>query len=139
MVRESRLRVGRVLGVSVAAALLLPWSAEASAVKLSGRIRSAGPAALAGHVEVTSGTGHVRTESYWTDSEGRFSIEAPAQPRLVVVARAEGHISAEREVAPATGEAEIRLEFTLRASGSVSGRVTDDSGRPVAGALVRLH
>lgn len=136
---KSRLWFGRVLGVSLAVALLLPWNAEASAVKLSGRIRAADGAALAGHVEVTSGTGHVRAQSYWTDSEGRFSIEAPAQPRLVVVAKADGHISAEREVAPASGEAEIRLDFTLLAAGSVSGRVTDESGRPVTGAQVRLH
>lgn len=118
---------------------MLPWSAEASAVKLSGRIRAADGAALAGHVEVISGTGHILSQSYLTDSQGGFSIEAPAQPRLVVVARAEGYISAEREVAPAAGEAEVRLDFTLLASGSASGRVTDDTGRPVAGALVRLH
>jgi len=113
-------------------------AAEASTVKLTGRIRALDGAALAGDVQVISAARYVQARSYLTDQEGRFAIEAPAEPRLLVVAKADGYISAERVVTMTEAGPEIQLDFRLYPAGTVSGRVSDDSGRPIAGAWVRV-
>jgi hypothetical protein len=124
---------------SLVAALLIVCGVEGGVLKLSGRVEAVDGVPLPGYVEVMTGPGgHVRGGGHWTDSEGRFSIEVPAADRLVVVARAEGYVSEEHEVVAGDRE-EIRLGFALFPAGQVVGRVLDDVGRAVAGALVRVR
>jgi hypothetical protein len=69
------------------------------------------------------------------DRSGAFSIEVPIGA-AVVVARADGYASVQREVAVRAGHTNPALNFSLPRAGSVSGRVVDPSGAPVAGARV---
>lgn len=121
---------------AVALAVALP--AGQAAVKVSGQVRDAEGRPLAGYVEVVAGPGRVEARSHPTDAQGRFAIEAPNAARLIVVARAEGHVSAERELAPAA-DSSLSLDFALVPAGWVTGRVTDTQGFPVAGANVRVE
>jgi hypothetical protein len=67
----------------------------------------------AGIVELIAGPGRVQAQSHPTDSLGRFSLEAPSAPRLIVVARADGHVSAEREIVVSSTDAVFTVDFTL--------------------------
>jgi len=133
-----RLRVSGIVSFSLGLGPLWVCRVQASTVKLTGRIRALDGAALAGDVQVISAARYVQARSYLTDQEGRFAIEAPAEPRLLVVAKADGYISAERVVTMTEAGPEIQLDFRLYPAGTVSGRVSDDSGRPIAGAWVRV-
>lgn len=128
----------RVVGfLSLAAAFFRAPNAEGKTLKLTGRVLSADGRPVAADLQVVTGPPHVRARSFWTDSQGRFSIEVEAEPKLLVVAKAAGFISAEQEIAPAGQE--MSLDFLLYPAGQVSGRVVDENGRPVPGALIRVH
>jgi protocatechuate 3,4-dioxygenase beta subunit len=114
-------------------------SAAQAAVKVSGQVRDSEGRPLAGLVELIAGPGRVQAQTRPTDSLGRFSLEAPSVPRLVVVARADGHASAEREIVVSSSDAVFTVDFTLPRAGWLSGRVVDSLGFPVAGAKVRIE
>lgn len=70
-----------------------------------------------------------------TDDEGRFRFEAPAEVAHAVVARCRGFRPSDRITAtPGSPDIEIRLQATP----GIAGVVTDETGRPVAGAEVFL-
>jgi protocatechuate 3,4-dioxygenase beta subunit len=114
-------------------------SVAQAAVKVSGQVRDGDGRPLAGLVELIAGPGRVQAQSHPTDSLGRFSLEAPSAPRLVVVARADGHVSAEREIVVSSSDAVFTVDFTLPRAGWLRGRVVDSQGFPVAGAKVRIE
>jgi hypothetical protein len=86
---------------------------------------------------VTTGAG-VRLKSVTTDDRGDFSIEAPVGQALVV-ARADGYASEQRELLVRPGRANPNLNFSLARASSLSGRVVDQTGAGVAGARVWLN
>lgn len=133
---ESRMLL-RIIGFLSPAAFFWSANVEGKTLKLTGRVIAADGHPVAGDLQVVTGPPYVRARSFWTDSQGRFSINVEAEPRLLVVAKAAGYISAEREIASAGQE--LSLDFVLQPAGQVSGRVVDDNGRQVAGALVRVH
>ncbi|HXG34564.1 MAG TPA: carboxypeptidase-like regulatory domain-containing protein [Bryobacteraceae bacterium] len=111
----------------------------AQAVKINGQVRDSDGRPLAGYVELIAGPGRVQAQTQPTDSLGRFSLEAPTAARLVVVARADGHVSAEREIVLSSPDTVLTVDFTLPRAGSVTGRVVDSQGFPVPGAKVRVE
>lgn len=121
------------------ATLAVAVSGGQAAVKVSGQLRDIEGRPLAGYVEVVAGPGRVEARSHPTDAQGRFAIESANAARLIVVARAEGHVSAEREIVVSGTEAAFTVDFSLPPAGWVTGRVTDTQGFPVAGAKVRVE
>jgi hypothetical protein len=89
---------------------------------------------LQGSITVmTSSTGvHLRTAE--VDARGGFSITIPAGG-AVIVARADGYASQQREIVAQPGT-NPTLTFSLARAATVSGRVVDVSGAGVAGARV---
>ncbi len=118
---------------------MLLGNAAASASELTGRITSVDGIPLAGYVQVIVETGHVRVEHYTTDSRGAFSLDIPDVSRLLVVARADGYISAERGVVVSPTQPKLRLDFALFPASRVSGRVVDETGRPVPAAEIYVR
>ena len=86
---------------------------------------------------VTTGPG-VRLKSVTTDERGAFTIEAPLGQALIV-ARADGYASEQRELLVHPNRANPNLNFSLARAGSLSGRVVDQTGTGVAGARVWIH
>lgn len=119
--------------------LVLLGNAAASASELTGRITSVDGIPLAGYVQVIGEAGHVRVQHYATDSRGAFSLDIPGISKLLVVARADGYISAEREVTVGPAQPRLRLDFALFPAGGVSGRVVDETGRPVPAAEIYVR
>jgi RNA polymerase sigma factor (sigma-70 family) len=82
-------------------------------------------------------------EAQWsstTDVEGRFLVErAPILADATVVAELEGYAPASTPAPPAERlDLELVLERPAAPAGALAGRVIDDSGRAVGGALVSL-
>ncbi|MCY1018004.1 carboxypeptidase-like regulatory domain-containing protein [Pyxidicoccus sp. MSG2] len=102
--------------------------------RLSGRVLSEGAPVPGIEVRVTSGEdlpgGTAR--SLTTDAQGRFSLVLPAGPHVLSASRDGRYALA--HVTAGTGPAEVVLE--LGSALHVEGRVSDDAGRPVAGARV---
>ncbi len=74
-----------------------------------------------------------------TDADGRFRLDVPERGRFVIACVPEGRAAAyspEIELDPDVESGEI--ELTPRDGGRVEGRVRDESGRAVAGAIVGL-
>ncbi|MGH9631032.1 MAG: carboxypeptidase-like regulatory domain-containing protein [Bryobacteraceae bacterium] len=86
---------------------------------------------------VTTGPG-VRLKSVTADERGDFVVEAPPGTALVV-ARADGYASEQRELLVRPGRANPNLNFSLAPAGSLSGRVVDQTGAGIAGARVWLQ
>jgi uncharacterized GH25 family protein len=71
-----------------------------------------------------------------TDGDGRYRLDGvPPGPRTLE-AHAEGYTRAVRDV-DVTGEME-GIDFTLQKGLEISGRVVDDAGAPVPGAMIML-
>jgi hypothetical protein len=94
-----------------------------------------GRQSLRAGITVVAGGAGVRLRSIEVDDRGAFSIEAPSGP-AVIVARADGYASEQREVVVRPGRANPTLNFSLRRAGPVSGRVVDPNGVGIAGARV---
>jgi protocatechuate 3,4-dioxygenase beta subunit len=73
-----------------------------------------------------------------TDDRGTFAIEA-ALGRAVVVARADGYVSEQKELVVIPGRANPNLHFSLTPAATISGRVLDLDGKGVAGVRVWVH
>ena len=86
---------------------------------------------------VAAGAG-VRLNTVRADEEGTFAIEAPVG-RAQIVAYAEGYASEQVQVTVHPGRGNANVSFSLKAAGSVSGRVVDAAGNGVAGARVWLQ
>ena len=104
-----------------------------STATLTGRVLAEGSSRAAITV-VTTGVG-VRLKTIELDDRGTFSIEVPVGSALII-ARADGYASEQREVTVRPGRASPPLNFSLSRAGSVSGRVVDPAGQGVAGARV---
>jgi hypothetical protein len=74
---------------------------------------------------VAAGAG-VRLNSVRADDQGAFAIEAPTG-RVQVVAHADGYASEQVQVVVPPGRGNANVSFSLKAAGSVSGRVLDRS------------
>ncbi len=90
--REVRFIVELSLSLLLVGVSLSLRNARASAVnvKLSGSVRATDGTGLAADLQVISGTHYAQVHSYRSDGQGRFSIEVPAERRLLVVAKADG-------------------------------------------------
>jgi hypothetical protein len=77
----------------------------------------------------------VRLSSVQTDDRGAFSFEA-APGRTLILARADGYASEQREIFVRPGPANPTLNFSLPRVGSLSGRVVDAAGAGVPDARV---
>ena len=120
--------------------VLSGWLAAAGQIaqlSVQGRITDLEGRPLQGDITVIETGPAIRTSSYETDSQGRFSFPALIGQSITVVAKADRYISAERQVVLGTTLA--ALEFALSLAGEVKGRVIDETGRAVAGAIVRLR
>ncbi len=72
-----------------------------------------------------------------TDAEGRFRIEGAFAGAAQVTAQADGYPPASEEVELAA-ERETELELKLKGDAAVTGEVFDDTGKPIAKAVVEL-
>jgi hypothetical protein len=74
-----------------------------------------------------------------TDAQGRYEIPGPAPgEKARVVARATGYLDGKSDaVACAAGDAKTDVNVKLRTGATISGRVRDDQGKPIEGAMVR--
>ena len=86
---------------------------------------------------VAAGAG-VRLSSVRADDQGAFATEAPIG-RVQVVVHADGYASEQVQVVVLPGRGNANVSFSLKAAGSVSGRVVDAVGNGVAGARVWLQ
>ncbi len=73
-----------------------------------------------------------------TDSHGRFRLGGLAAARYSVEAAKEGFLSASIAGVTAGGQSAPPANLALRRAASISGRVTDEKGLPVAAARVRI-
>jgi hypothetical protein len=101
------------------------------------RITTAGNVPVQGDVAVTEGGRNVRVSNYQTNSDGWASFLANAGREIAILVKADGYISAERVLVPEINGSAIT--FILSPAGKVSGRVIDESGRAVRGAIVRIR
>ncbi|HYO16994.1 MAG TPA: carboxypeptidase-like regulatory domain-containing protein [Thermoanaerobaculia bacterium] len=72
------------------------------------------------------------------DSSGVYRLPRVPVPGAQMEAAAEGYFSAVERIPPAAGGARTLPLFALRPASSLSGRVVDETGRPLAGADVRV-
>ncbi len=104
---------------------------------IHGRITD-GANSLRGELLVVRSGGTLGVQTIATDDQGTFNIELPAG-RTLLVARAAGHVSEEREIIAHPGAGNPAVQFTLAVAGSVSGRVVDETGAPATGARVWIE
>ena len=123
--------------VILAVAGLWPCLAQTADLHITGRITSKGQP-VQGEIIVLDIARQVRLLSFQSDSTGGFDFDIVPGPRTIVVAKADGCASEEREVVrPPGGHAQ--LNFNLSGIGSVSGRVIDEAGAGVPAAVVRVR
>lgn len=97
--------------------------AQPAVRRIEGRIRASGGDPLSGDVTVVQAGSAAVLATHLTDAVGAFSLDVPLG-RVLLVAKADHHVSAEQEVAPGV----TRVEFVLLRAGTVSGRVIDETG-----------
>lgn len=102
--------------------------------RITGRVHD-GRTALRGEVLAIVNGGSLRIYRVPTDEQGRFTIDLGAGP-VLLVAKADGYVSEERQLVVRSGRGNPALEFALQTAGSVSGRVFDENGAGVSGARV---
>lgn len=73
-----------------------------------------------------------------TDPRGRFRLPGLAPARYAVEASREGYLPASVAGVDASGQSAPPANLALRKAASISGKVTDEKGQPVAGARVRI-
>lgn len=112
-------------------------------------VRLTPPAVLAGRVEESGGGGPVADAVVWarggaadavrSDGAGRFALPVPPVERIMLVAAGPAHQAPAWErlelESPDRAEHVLVLEPTI----SLVGRVEDEAGRPVAGAVVEAQ
>jgi hypothetical protein len=124
--------------ISILAVLgLWPCLAVSANLRVTGRITSNGQP-IQGEIIVVDVAHQVRMLTFRSDSKGAFDFEIVPGPKILVVAKADGYVSAERELMPVAG-GHANVNFTLSPAGSISGRVIDEAGTGVAGAVVRVR
>ncbi len=74
-----------------------------------------------------------------TDGDGEYVLDHldPGRPRWLVTVQAAGH-RAEESWVDTPGAADVRHDVTLEVGATVRGRVLDEAGAPIEGALVAL-
>ena len=107
-----------------------------TSARIAGRITS-GRAPLRGEVIAVVNGGPIRIMPVATDAQGEFTIEV-SSGRVLLLAKADGYVSEERELVARPGTGNPAVHFVLAPAGSVSGRVFDENGAGVAGARVWL-
>jgi thiol-disulfide isomerase/thioredoxin/protocatechuate 3,4-dioxygenase beta subunit len=119
----------------------LPRARPATAVRpVRGRVLGPDgkPVADAEVIVVSSDGMHPGTTTRRTDASGAFTLEADLVARSVTVrARHAGMATVEETLA--TGGDEVTLRLQSNALGTLSGRVADAAGNPIAGAEVSVH
>ena len=105
-----------------------------TSARITGRIAS-GRAPLRGEVITVVKDGPIRISPIPTDSQGQFTIDIAAG-RVLLVAKADGYVSEERELVVRPGTGNPVVQFLLAPAGSVSGHVFNENGVPVRGARV---
>lgn len=105
-----------------------------TSARIVGRITT-GRAPLRGEVIAVVNDGPVRISPFPTDAQGQFTIDV-GPGRVLLVAKADGYVSEERELVARPGAGNPVVQFELAPAGSVSGRVFDENGAGVAGARV---
>jgi hypothetical protein len=110
-----------------------------AAVRVQGKIAAPDGTPLAGDVTLVSGVGDLKTNNYRADSQGRFAFDVDAPGVCLMVAKADGYISEEREVRLSSTEQQFSLDFTLGSAGVVTGRVVDEAGNGVPAATLRVR
>ena len=93
---------------------------------------------LQASVMVVAAGAAVQLNSVRADAQGAFTIAAPVG-RVQIVAHAEGYASEQVQVMVPPGRGNANVSLSLKAAGSVSGRVVDAAGTAVAGARVWLQ
>jgi|GEM_PF-3516640 len=88
-------------------------------------------------VLLASGEGLATRRHMRTDAAGRFRLVALETGEAVVLARARGQAPELRKITLVRGLAP--LEFQLQPGRTVEGRVTDERGQPVPGAVVTIE
>jgi hypothetical protein len=112
-------------------------SAQVRQVNVQGRIINTEGRRLQGDITVIEAGPGIRVSSYETTAQGAFSFPARPGQSITVVAKADGYISSEKQVT--LGQAAPNLEFVLSLAGRVSGRVIDEIGKAIPGAVVRVR
>ena len=121
--------------MAICAAAAALQSQPASVV--TGRVTDDRGQALRAEVTAIANAAGVRITSAMTDESGRFSLNV-APGAVLVTAHAEGHVSAEQQLAVAPGRTAQAGQLSLSPAGSVSGVVLDSAGGVVSGARVWL-
>lgn len=93
--------------------------------------------AVHGEVLAVVQAGAIRINVFPTDGQGAFAFDLPSGP-VLLVARADGHVSAEKQVFVRPGPANPAMQFRLSPAGVVSGRVFDANGSPAPYARVSV-
>lgn len=127
--------MGAVLSVLGFAFVLV--SISAAQVTVEGQMASVDGTPLRGDVTLVRGGPAVQLRHYHTDGQGMFSLETDRTPGQLLVAKADGHVSAEVELD--VRSAQIHFRFRLWPAGRVSGQVVDERGHGVAGATVHVR
>ena len=122
--------------------LLAGYAAIASAQSVGtvhGRVvaEASGQPLQASVMVIAAGAG-VRLNTVRADDQGAFAVEAPIG-RVQVIAHADGYSSEQVQVVVPPMRGNANVSFSLKAAGSVSGRVVDAARNGVAGARVWLQ
>jgi hypothetical protein len=116
---------------------------------VQGHVTSADGSALSGaHILLTNTTtGLANNEE--ADESGRYIFERLPAGTYQAAAKMTGYVSLEfgarqandapRRFAVADGEAVTRIDFTLPRVGAIAGRVVDETGDPVQGAMASVY
>jgi hypothetical protein len=105
--------------------------------RITGRVTGSGGQSINAQISVIGAGAGIQMSTYLTGDRGTFAIDTPAGT-FVLLARADGYVSEQRNVVVQPGRENVPVHFTLSQSGSVSGQVLDVNGSPVPAARVWL-
>src|SRR5262249_2442498 len=95
------------------------------------------PEAQVSFVMQVSGPNNNVVRSGKTGPDGRFEVKGLAEGTFSLGAGAKGYFAGKAQTVDLTRDGETEFTLTLSQASSISGRVVDSSGTPVAGASVR--